>query len=110
MHERHSRRAALALIAAASAAAALPARAATPVTVRTGVQPVESAGQTFYGKDLGWFDQAGIDVEITTLSNGGALVAAVVSGALDIGLSAVGPVAQGFVQGLGVKIIAPAGQ
>jgi NitT/TauT family transport system substrate-binding protein len=48
-------------------------------------------------------------VEITTLSNGGALVAAVISGALDVGLSAVGPVAQGFVKGLGVKIIAPAG-
>jgi len=66
MHERHlGRRAALALIAAAPALAARPARAATPVTVRIGVQPVESAGQTFYGKDLGWFDQAGIDVEIT---------------------------------------------
>ena len=110
MHERHlGRRAALVLIAAAPAVAALPARSATPATVRIGVQPVESAGQTFYGKDLGWFDQAGIDVEITTLSNGGALVAAVISGALDIGLSAVGPVAQGYVKGLGVKIIAPAG-
>ncbi|MGA2392902.1 MAG: ABC transporter substrate-binding protein [Candidatus Lustribacter sp.] len=110
MHEPLlARRAALALLAAAPAGLARPARAASPVTVRVGVQPVESAGQTFYGKDLGWFDQAGIDVEITTLSNGGALVAAVIAGALDVGLSAVGPVAQGFVKGLGVKIIAPAG-
>jgi NitT/TauT family transport system substrate-binding protein len=110
MHEPlPARRTALALLATAPAVLARPVRAATPVTVRIGVQPVESAGQTFYGKDLGWFDQAGIDVEITTLSNGGALVAAVISGALDIGLSAVGPVAQGYVKGLGVKIIAPAG-
>jgi len=110
MHERFlDRRAALALLAAAPAVLARPARAAAPTTVRIGVQPVESAGQTFYAKDLGWFDQAGLDVQITTLSNGGALVAAVISGALDIGLSAVGPVAQGAVKGLGVKIIAPAG-
>jgi NitT/TauT family transport system substrate-binding protein len=104
------RRAALGLLAAAPAAFALPARAAGPLTtVKIGVQPVESAGQTFYAKDLGWFEQAGLDVQITPLSNGGALVAAVISGALDVGLSAVGPVAQGAVKGLGVKIIAPAG-
>ena len=110
MHERFpDRRAALGLLAALPAALALPARAAAPTTVRIGVQPVESAGQAFYGKDLGWFSQAGLDVEITSLSNGGALVAAVISGALDVGLSAVGPVAQGYVKGFGVKIIAPAG-
>jgi NitT/TauT family transport system substrate-binding protein len=109
MHERIlDRRALLGLLAAFSAAAA-PARAATLTTVRIGVQPVESAGQTFYAKDLGWFEQAGLDVAITPLSNGGALVTAVIAGSLDIGLSAVGPVAQGAVKGLGVKIIAPAG-
>ena len=102
------RRSLLGLLAAAPAALAVPARAAN-VPVRIGVQPVESAGQTFYAKDLGWFDQAGLDVEITPLSNGGALVAAVVAGSLDVGLSAVGPIAQGAVKGLGVKIIAPAG-
>ncbi len=91
------RRAAIGLAAAASVAMARPARAATPVTVRIGVQPVESAGQAFYGKDLGWFDQAGLDVQITPLSNGGALVAAVIAGSLDIGLSAVGPIAQALI-------------
>lgn len=110
MHEPGlSRRTALALLATAPAIAAGPARAASPVTVRIGVQPVESAGQAFYGKDLGWFDQAGLDVQITSLSNGGALVAAVIAGSLDIGLSAVGPIAQAYAKGLGVKIIAPAG-
>jgi len=110
MQDRHlDRRAALGLLAAAPAALALPARAATLTTVRIGVQPVESAGQTFYAKDLGWFEQAGLDVQITPLSNGGALVAAVIGGALEVGLSAVGPVAQGAVKGLGVKIIASAG-
>jgi NitT/TauT family transport system substrate-binding protein len=102
------RRAALGLLAAAPAAFALPARAAA-IPVRIGVQPVESAGQTFYGKDLGWFDQAGLDVQITTLASGPALVAAVLGGTLDIGLSAVGSVAQAHIKGLGVKILAPAG-
>jgi NitT/TauT family transport system substrate-binding protein len=103
------RRAMLGLLAAAPGALALPAAAASLTPGRIGVQPVESAGQTFYAKDLGWFEQAGLDVAITPLSNGGALVAAVIAGSLDIGLSAVGPVAQGAVKGLGVKIIAPAG-
>jgi len=103
------RRAMLGLLAAIPGALALPAGAASLTAVRIGVQPVESAGQTFYAKDLGWFEQAGLDVAITPLSNGGALVAAVIAGSLDIGLSAVGPVAQGAVKGLGVKIIAPAG-
>jgi NitT/TauT family transport system substrate-binding protein len=109
MHERILDRRALLGLLAAFSAAAVPARSATLTTVRIGVQPVESAGQTFYAKDLGWFEQAGLDVAITPLSNGGALVAAVIAGSLDIGLSAVGPVAQGAVKGLGVKIIAPAG-
>ena len=111
MQERFlGRRAVLGLLAAAPAAFALPARAAgTPTVVKIGVQPVESAGQTFYGKDLGWFDQAGLDVQITTLASGPALVAAVLGGTLDIGLSAVGSVAQAHIKGLGVKILAPAG-
>jgi len=110
MHESLlARRAALALLAAAPTVLARPARAAAPVTVRIGVQPVESAGQAFYGKDLGWFDQAGLDVQLTSLSNGGALVAAVISGSLDIGLSAVVPIAQAFAKGFGVRIVAPAG-
>jgi NitT/TauT family transport system substrate-binding protein len=109
MQERFiGRRTLLGLLAAAPAALALPARAAGTL-VRIGVQPVESAGQAFYGKDLGLFEQAGLDVQITPMSNGPALVAAVLSGALDIGLSAVGSVAQAHVKGLGVKIIAPAG-
>lgn len=111
MQERFlGRRAALGLLAAAPAAFALPARAAgPPLTVKIGVQPVESAGQAFYGKDLGWFDQAGVDVQISSMASGPALVAAVLSGALDIGLSAVGSVAQAYVKGLPVKIIACAG-
>lgn len=111
MQERFlDRRALLGLFAATPAALALsarPARAAT--TVKIGVQPVESAGQSFYGKDLGWFGQAGLDVAISSMASGPALVAAVLSGALDVGLSAVGSVAQAYVKGLGVKIIAPAG-
>ena len=111
MQERFlDRRSVLGLLAAGQAALALSARPArAAIAVKIGVQPVESAGQTFYGKDLGWFDQAGLDVQITPMSNGPALVSAVLSGALDIGLSAVGSVAQAHVKGLGVKIIAPAG-
>ena len=44
------------------------------------IPPVTSAG----GQDF-WSKEAGIAVEVTTFSNGGAIGSAVVGGALDIG-------------------------
>ena len=100
----------LRIAAAGAAVAALRTRAASAATtVRLGVQPVESAGQAFYGIDLGYFAAAGIDVQLTPMSNGAELVAAVIGGSLDVGQSAVGSVAQAHVKGLDVKLIAPAG-
>ena len=99
----------LVCVAAALAGTRGIAAAQSLIPVRIGVQPVESAGQAFYGLDLGWFRAAGLDVQLTPLSNGAELVAAVLSGSLDVGLSAVGSVAQAHVKGLNVKLIAPAG-
>jgi NitT/TauT family transport system substrate-binding protein len=56
-------------------------------TVRVGVIPSEVAGEIFYGVDMGFFKQAGLDVDIQMFNNGSAIGAAVASGALDLGLS-----------------------
>ncbi len=104
-----SRGEALALLALGIAAARPCPAVAADTVVRLGIQPVESAGQAFFGLDLGYFQAAGMDVRLTTLANGAELVAAVIGGSLDVGQSAVGSVAQAHVKGLDVKLIAPAG-
>ena len=97
-----------ALVSAAAYATARPASGATTV-VRVGTQPVDSSGPVFFAKDLGMFDAAGLDVQITSMPNGQEQVAAVAGGALDIGNSAVGSVATAREKGLLVKYIAPGG-
>jgi NitT/TauT family transport system substrate-binding protein len=84
------------------------ARAAGTV-LRVGTQPVDSSGQAFYAENLGMFEAAGLDVQITSMPNGQEQVAAVSAGALDIGNSAVGSVAAAREKGLLVKFIAPGG-
>ncbi|HXF35190.1 MAG TPA: ABC transporter substrate-binding protein [Candidatus Acidoferrales bacterium] len=69
----------------ASPAFAQPAR----VTLKIGLIPADFAGQAYFAKDLGFFERAGIDVEITPITNGAAIQAALASGALDVGYSNV---------------------
>lgn len=85
------------------------ANAAGLTVLRIGAQPVDSSAQVFYAKERGLFAAAGIDAELTVLANGQELVTGVVSGSLDVGLSAVGSVAAAREKGLAVKFIAPAG-
>jgi ABC-type nitrate/sulfonate/bicarbonate transport system substrate-binding protein len=68
----------------------------------------ETAATAYYARDLGYFARAGLDVSITTVTNGAAGAAAVAGGAIDIGFSNPLSVAQGFSRGLPFEIIAPA--
>jgi NitT/TauT family transport system substrate-binding protein len=64
------------------------AQSAAPlVVVRVGVVPAEFAAEIFYGLDKGFFRNHGLDVQLEFFSNGGAVAAAVASGALDAGIS-----------------------
>jgi NitT/TauT family transport system substrate-binding protein len=51
------------------------------------VIPLEIAALPYYAEDLGFFRDAGLSVQITSLTNGAAATAAVVSGSMDIGFS-----------------------
>jgi NitT/TauT family transport system substrate-binding protein len=106
-----SRARSLAFLAAA-AAAAVPTAAfaqspAAEVTLRVGSLFGEFAADIFYGIDQGFFQRAGIKIDLQMFTNGAATSAAILGGSLDIGLTDCLTVAEGYLRGLDVVFIAP---
>jgi NitT/TauT family transport system substrate-binding protein len=91
------------------ASAALPAGAQTLETVKVASPPVDVAGNLFYAIDLGYFTKAGIDVEITPLTAGSPVVAAVLGNAVDMGSANLLPIAAAHLSGFPVVLVAPSG-
>ena len=83
------------------------AGAQTLQVVNVGTLPLEGNGTIYYAKQLGFFKDAGLDVHITPMNSGPVIAAAVLSGALDIGLANVATLAQAHVHGLPLLLIAP---
>lgn len=83
------------------------AAAADEPTVKVGVALTDSSGPAYYAQELGLFTRAGITVELQSMSNGGAIVAAVVSGALQIGSTNTLALAVAFARGIPLVMIAP---
>jgi NitT/TauT family transport system substrate-binding protein len=75
--------------------------------LRVGALPTDGTSVVFYAKELGYFERAGLNVEITTMSSGPTIAAAVAGGALDIGVANVATVAQARARGLPMRFIAP---
>jgi NitT/TauT family transport system substrate-binding protein len=98
----------LLLALAVALASTAPAGAQTPpITIHVGTSPSEVSGEIFYGVDEGSFKKAGLDVQIVMLPNGGAVAAALASGAIDIGLSDVMSMVNAHVHGLPFVYLAP---
>jgi NitT/TauT family transport system substrate-binding protein len=95
----------LALSSAAVVAQRLPALAQTPHTIRAGMGPVEEDGVLYYAVERGFFKQYGLDVSISTFSNGGQVGQALVGGALDIGMLNSGALSSAYVHGLPLLLI-----
>jgi NitT/TauT family transport system substrate-binding protein len=76
-----------------------------PDKLRIAVIPTEVSAAAYYANDLGYFKDAGIDAEITSLANGNAATAAVVSGAADIAFSNTFSLAIAHDKGLPVDIL-----
>ena len=72
---------------AAAAFAALGARgsAQSRPSITVATLPSEAAAEVFYAQEMGFFANAGIDVDIQTMTNGAAVASAVASNAVDIG-------------------------
>jgi NitT/TauT family transport system substrate-binding protein len=86
---------------------ALPARGATPFTINVISLPSDTAGTIYYADELGYFKAAGLDVHITDMTASPPIVAAVASGAGDVGFSVVTSTAVAHERGIPVRFIAP---
>lgn len=102
-------RAAFVTTAAAFAGAPGLVRAQAATTIRAGSAAVESYALMYFAREQGFFKQAGLDVEIQTFNGGGAVMAAVAGGALDVVCANVGALSNAHSRGIGVSVIAPGG-
>jgi NitT/TauT family transport system substrate-binding protein len=99
---------ALGLTASALVAAPAAARAQARRAIRIGYSASgESLAQGIYAQAGGFFARAGLDVEMIAIANGGAMTAAIVSGAIDAGPSNVASMSAAFAHGLHLDLFAP---
>ncbi len=91
----------------ATSALSVPARAATPLRLAT--LPLDGTALAYYAKDLGYFQDAGLDVTIESITNGAAITAAVLANSLDIGWSNTISLAAAYKRGLPVVVIGAGG-
>lgn len=80
-------------------------RAATQI--RIGCGPDEDFAEGYYANDMNFFQQAGLDPTITTMSSGSALSAATVSGSLDVATTNMGAIIAAHSRGLPLAMVAP---
>jgi NitT/TauT family transport system substrate-binding protein len=97
----------LAGTAAALAAAAAPGAAQTLPVIRLGTGLAEEKELVYYAQDRGFFKQAGLDVQIDVMSDGGAATAAAIGGALDMTVTNTGSVAAAHARGLPLYLVSP---
>jgi len=78
-------------------------------TIRIASTPIDVGAEVYYAQALGYFKQAGLDVQIQAVDNGAAIAAAVAGGAADIGQSNVVSIATAYEKKLPFVVLAPAG-
>ncbi len=84
------------------------AQAQTPA-IRVGMIGIEPTCLVYYAKENGYFERAGIDVDVTVNPSSPAIAAAVVSGTYDVGYATMSTLAEAHVKGVPFVIIAPDG-
>jgi NitT/TauT family transport system substrate-binding protein len=86
-----------------------PAFAQTPLLkIRIGTASSDLGAQVFYAADLGYFRDAGVDTEISKISGGPTIMAAVASGDLDVGWGNAIDVTVAHQHGVPITILATA--
>jgi NitT/TauT family transport system substrate-binding protein len=106
------RRTLLASAAALAGASALPGRLGAqpaPVTLRVAATANDTYAEAYYAYDRGTFAKAGLDVQISTFTNGATVTQAVVGGSADIGISNVVQIATAVQKGIPIRYFAGGG-
>jgi NitT/TauT family transport system substrate-binding protein len=88
--------------------AAVPA-VAQDATITIGTIPIDPTAEVYYAQEMGFFKKAGLNVTITPFASGGAIAAAVVGGAVNIGLADAVSMTSAHARGVPLTYIAPAG-
>jgi ABC-type nitrate/sulfonate/bicarbonate transport system substrate-binding protein len=104
-----NRQHALGLIGAGLATASASAPAAAVTSLRLATLPIDGTALAYYAKDLNYFQDAGLDVTIQSITNGAVITSAVIANSLDIGWSNSISLAAAHKRGLPVVIIAAGG-
>jgi len=78
-------------------------------TIHVASTPIDVGAEVYYAQALGFFKQAGLDVQIQSIDNGAAIAGAVAGGAADIGQSNVVSIATAYQKKLPFVVLAPAG-
>jgi NitT/TauT family transport system substrate-binding protein len=97
-----SKRSSFLALCASSLAVGAPvvARSQTPTALRVACTASDAYAEGIYARDLGYFAKAGLNVDLSLLGGGSPIVAAVASGALDIGIATPIPLALAYLHGI----------
>jgi NitT/TauT family transport system substrate-binding protein len=76
------------------------ARSQTPATLRVACTASDSYAEAIYARDLGYFEKAGLNVDLSLLGGGSPIVAAVASGAIDVGIATPIPLVLAYLHGI----------
>ncbi|MBV9439279.1 MAG: ABC transporter substrate-binding protein [Candidatus Eremiobacteraeota bacterium] len=79
------------------------------MSITVGALPSTSAVNLYYGVKQKDFERAGLNVSIQPMPNGAAALAAVVGGSINIALANVLSLAQAYLRGIPVRVIASSG-
>jgi NitT/TauT family transport system substrate-binding protein len=82
-------------------------RAQTLTPIKVGSSPGWTLSEGYVAAAKGFFSAAGLDATVVSSTNGGAMTAAVVGGALDIAVTNTGSVADAHAHGVPVALFAP---
>lgn len=98
-------------IGAAAAATIAPrvVGAQSLTTLRVASSPNDDVTSLLVAQSRGFFKREGLDVQLQSISSGGAIAAAVAGGSLDIGKSSVMALISAHVRNIPFVIVAPAG-
>jgi NitT/TauT family transport system substrate-binding protein len=78
----------------------------TPLNLRVAATANDTYASAYYAQDLGFFTRAGLNVDLETLNNGAAIAAAVSAGSMDIGVATPVTLANAYIHGLPLVIVA----
>jgi NitT/TauT family transport system substrate-binding protein len=82
------------------------ARSQAPATLRVGGVGADTYAEGYYALDQGFFERAGLNVEILTFNNGSAMAAAAAGGSIDFGAGDAAELANGFNRGIPFQLVA----